>query len=901
MPLLRNWSAAALLLPVCLSAATDGPVCAGPALRPAATTALAARGQVRALVIFARFLDESGPAAVPAFADSLFDADLPGSLTHFFDEMSSGQFRLTGQVLPRIYVSAGPAERYLSNSSAGRGGFGQFTREILAAADADVDFAEFDNDGPDGLADSGDDDGIVDLVLLLTQSTPSGFISGDADGVALLGLSETYLTDDAARTGARVRVRGDGAATPGGALQRGRNLRDAAGIIAHEMGHLLGLPDLYDKVRTRGGQVEPADDSAGIGFWGLMGHGARGWDDRGGPTPFSAWSRMRLGWIGVGNDRLVTVTSTIGDAFFGDVHGGGSVYRLPMADGEELLVEYRDPGGSWYDRHLPAQGLLVWHVDPDRETNDDERAKLVDLVCADGLYVDAGFPLGTEADAFRGQDNLDFYAADADYRVAHGGNLGDATDLFTEGHPGYTPLTNPGINRLSISDIRRVGSGFSADLIVDDRRRAGLLTGHDSWRDTIDVVGDLTVDAGATVEVAPRTVVRLHADGLHTGVDPERVEISVQGTFLTSGAGAVLQSAAAAPAAGDWVGLATTTTARLSMGATRLLHARDAITVRGGNRGLLLSGVTVAQAAGDGIRLLGVEGDVRLLGVTVEGVGGDGISIDGGDPVRADGLLVQGNRGHGLVRADGELQLSGSVLADNGGTDLWLREGTFGQVRGNRLSGSGEGTRLDLTRALVFEENEWSGYDVALRTRSAGPEIRANLFSDVDTVLSAQGFRVPTVMQLNVVSQPRVLVVNETELQLDAGRNFWGTTEVPAIVAGMAGPVDWDPALNTDPRLPVTFELRPTYPNPFNGSTTIDFSVSQLDAAVNADLPLQIDILSVTGARVRRLYEQSAAPGVYRIVWDGTDGSGYDVASGVYVVQLSIGPIRLLRRTTVLR
>jgi hypothetical protein len=128
--------------------------CAGTATRRVSVQALDPKEGVRVLVIFARFLDENGPSTAPAFGADLFDPELPGSLTHFFDEMSSGQFSFTGEVLPRIYVSKSGTEEYLGANN-GRGDFGRFTREILAAADVDVDFGRFDNDGPDGLPNSG--------------------------------------------------------------------------------------------------------------------------------------------------------------------------------------------------------------------------------------------------------------------------------------------------------------------------------------------------------------------------------------------------------------------------------------------------------------------------------------------------------------------------------------------------------------------------------------------------------------------------------------------------------------------------------------------------------------------------------------------------------------------------
>ena len=904
VPLQRNLMAIFSLLVLSQQVQAADLECAGTATRRVSVQALDPKEGVRVLVIFARFLDENGPSMAPAFGADLFDPELPGSLTHFFDEMSSGQFSFTGEVLPRIYVSKSGTEEYLGANN-GRGDFGRFTREILAAADVDVDFGRFDNDGPDGLPNSGDDDGFVDLLLLVTQSTPSGFILGDADGVAQLGLDSPYSTQDVAALRGRIGVRADGGSA-GGTLQRGLNFSDAVGIIAHEVGHLLGLPDLYDRVKDRGGIVEFGDDSAGIGYWGLMGHGARGWDDRGGPTPFCAWSRKRLGWLGVDNKRLVPITDSVAAAFLGDVNDGGIVYQMPLVDDEYLLVEHRSAAVSHYERHLPADGVLVWHIRPERVNNDDERAKVVDLVCADGLYHDAGYPLGTRAAPDLGQDNLDYYSGDGEFRTTHAGNLGDATDVF-DGirFVDYQPLSNPAINGLSINNVRRAGAGFSADLVLRDPRRAGRLTGLQTWRDTIHVIGDVTITTGASVSLAPRTVVLVSADGRHTGDDTERVEIVVNGTLNSSGATSRFQSAADVPTPGDWTGITVSATGQLSLGSTSIEHTQEAIVVRGGREGLTLNGVRVGQTTGNAIQLFSVTGRVRLLHVTVEGVGGDAVSLIGGDPVVADDLRLLDNGGHGLIRADGKLTLNNSELTGNGeaigGYDLWLREGTSGTIHGTTFSGTGEGTRVELNRLLTFEENEWSGYRVALRTRSANPRIRSNVFVGVDTVLSLQGFRVPSLVQLNVVSASQILVVNETDQPLKAGRNWWGTTEIAVITSAMSGLVDWDPALNFDPRLPVDFFLAQNFPNPFNSGTTIDFTVSLLEISLSTGERMTLDVRTITGGLVRRIFEQAAAPGIYRVLWDGRDETGRAAASGVYFYELSVGPIRLLRRLTVLR
>ena len=209
--------------------------------------------------------------AGPAFAEGLFDPDLPGSLTHFYSEMSGGQLLLTGESVPGWYHSDRPGSAYVATSEGGK--YRDFVLEILAKVDADVDLSRFDNDGPDGIPNSGDDDGTVDLVFINLQSTPPDFIIGGATGVANLGLELPFVTNDPGADGSNIEIRRDAhSQIAGGTLQRGHTFELAVGSMAHEFGHLLGLPDLFDRDFNIGGsELEPEKDSAGIGYWGLMG------------------------------------------------------------------------------------------------------------------------------------------------------------------------------------------------------------------------------------------------------------------------------------------------------------------------------------------------------------------------------------------------------------------------------------------------------------------------------------------------------------------------------------------------------------------------------------------------------------------------------------------------------
>jgi len=563
---------------------------------------------VHSLVIFARFQDEAGESSPPAWSAQLFDPDLPGSLTHFYNEMSRGQFELTGTALPRVYVSRSPTVEYLAPAIGQVGGFGRLVTEVLQAADAEVDFGQFDNDGPDGVPNSGDDDGYVDFLFVVMQSTPSRFVISDADGIEQLGLYTDYSTRDASARGGTIRVRSDGhPQVVGGTIQRGRHFAEAVGTMAHEFGHSLGLPDLYDTGHVSSGATQyPAEDSAGIGYWGLMGHGTRGWNDAGGPNPLCAWSLEQLGWIGLDNAELVPLHRAVSGLELRDVNAGGKVYRIDTPNPKEYyLLEHRARGASYYERDLPAEGLLIWQVQDMRANNSYEKAKRVDLVCADGLFLDAGYPLGQEPEPDGGGDNLDFWAHDEVYRQGRAGNLGDATDPFDGvAYTEFSPITNPASRWVSVSNIRRTATGMAADVKVRDSRRAGMLLGDEVWSDTIDVVGDITVPPGRNLSISPGTVVRFGSDGRRSGRDPDRCELVVKGNLSTFGSAvSTFTSGSGTPAAGDWSGIRVIGEGGLYLRNAVIEYAVDGVASVDLRQSLRLFGVTVRHALRHGVWL----------------------------------------------------------------------------------------------------------------------------------------------------------------------------------------------------------------------------------------------------------------------------------------------------------
>ena len=881
---------------------------------------IATSGHVHALAVFARFQDEEdlAGAAVPAFAADLFDARLPGSISHFYNEMSRGQFALSGTVLPRWYAAKGSTADYANAD----GGFGDFAREIVEAVDAEVDLGLYDNDGPDGLANSGDDDGYVDFLFIVTRAAPQGFIVDAATGIARLGLGQDYRSGDLALGGGRIRIRADGSQRGvGGAVQQGRNFAEAVGSMAHEFGHFLLLPDLYD-TSDLGSEIDPQEDSAGIGYWGIMAHGNRGWGESGGPNPFSAWALGQLGWLGVENEQLQIVEENIPDAIFTDVNAGGKVYLLPETGTTSYyLVEYRRRGTSYYERNLPGEGLLIWRINPRIKGNDDELDKLVDLVCADGQYADAGFPLGTLSSPFAGRDNLDFWAGDEAYRTARGGNLGDATDMwdginYTDFWAASNPAATAGI---SVENIRSLGARMVADLNVTDHRRAGPIARSQTWSDSIELVGDISILPGVRLEIASGTRVGVGADFLRGGDDPERVRIAVAGQLVSNatGRGRVLfTSAATEPAPGDWQGISMGPLASAFLRRTDIEYAQDGLVATGltlsaaensqDARVLQVGDVQLRQLSGDGIRLRDIAEPLLFTGLEVRDIGGVGLWVDGPGLTRVNGAVFVNNAGGGLVRQGGFLELLQGRFENNGlgvedAANLLLGREVFGLVEDNNFFAGATGIHCIETKEVVITNNILRSHSIGLLSSSARPRIFSNQFDNNDLALRIEGVAVPARLDLNVVQGGKELLFNASEREVVAANNWWGRDDEAWIAEQISGAVSWRPFLNFDPRVPLDFALRQNYPNPFNASTTIEYQIGINDPIIAGRTNVVLEVRSMVGGLVRRLVDQPASPGFYSVVWDGRNDAGESVASGVYYCQLDIGPIAQYRKLLFLK
>ncbi|MFA7710219.1 MAG: right-handed parallel beta-helix repeat-containing protein [Candidatus Neomarinimicrobiota bacterium] len=80
---------------------------------------------------------------------------------------------------------------------------------------------------------------------------------------------------------------------------------------------------------------------------------------------------------------------------------------------------------------------------------------------------------------------------------------------------------------------------------------------------------------------------------------------------------------------------------------------------------------------------------------------------------------------------------------------------------------------------------------------------------------------------------------------------------------------------------PLTYALNDCYPNPFNNTTTIHYSIKEPGR-------VQLTIYDLRGYEVQRLINNIQPTGTYQIPWDGRNQSGEPVASGIYYLSLKV-------------
>ena len=288
------------------------------------------------------------------FDDLLFSASNPNSMYNYYYEASYGQMSIFGTITG-WYRSNHNMSYYGADGDEAdnlNGSVYELAREAIILADAaGFDFSRYDKDR----------DGYVDHIIVV-HAGPAQETGGRSYGPNAIWSHHWSILPHERIDGVRASYYCMVAES------------SPIGTVAHEYGHDLGLPDLYD---TDG-------SSAGIGYWGIMGLGA--WIASGDvPSHFCAWSKVFLGWVEPREIAADDIDVALGCVKSGNVN---TIVKIPLTPDEYFLVESRCKTG--FDQYLPGDGVLIWHIDDSvgnlssDYVNDNESHKRVDLEEADG-------------------------------------------------------------------------------------------------------------------------------------------------------------------------------------------------------------------------------------------------------------------------------------------------------------------------------------------------------------------------------------------------------------------------------------------------------------------------------------------------------------------------------------
>ncbi|MER7961965.1 immune inhibitor A domain-containing protein [Streptomyces ardesiacus] len=281
------------------------------------------------------------------------------SVKTYYEKQSSGRYSVDGEVSDWVKVPYNEA-RYGSNKCdpdncawyAVQDGVTAWVADQKAAGRTDAQikaqlaqYDQWDRYDYDGDGDFNEPDGYIDHFQIVHAGEDES-AGGGAQGEDAIWAHRWYaFGTDAGATG------------PTGNKLGGTQIGDTGvwvgdytiqpengglGVFAHEYGHDLGLPDLYD---TNGG-----DNSTG--FWTLMSSGSwlgTGRNEIGDlPGDMNAWDKLQLGWLNYDTAKAgVSSWHKLGLAEYNTKHKQGLVVELPKKAVTTEIVP-------------PAQGETQW-------------------------------------------------------------------------------------------------------------------------------------------------------------------------------------------------------------------------------------------------------------------------------------------------------------------------------------------------------------------------------------------------------------------------------------------------------------------------------------------------------------------------------------------------------------
>jgi M6 family metalloprotease-like protein len=816
---------------------------------------------VFALTLMGQFTDLSGFYTQQQFQAQLYDGpNATGTVTEYYSEVSYDQLYFTGDA-QGWYNVLGPIQNYSPGSSSGGP---KFVVELIQASDPTLNYADY-------------------IQYYDAQNKPHiGFIAVVHAGAgAEAGANNIWshrwnftvysgqpiTTNDVDPvSGFNVIIDGPYAIMPersGGSNTSGELIE--IGVFAHEFGHIFGLPDLYD---TDG-------SSEGVGEWCLMASGSWGGNGSTPETPvhMSAWCKMELGWV-----TPINITSYQGPLSVPNAEENSVVYRM-WRDGtlsnQYFLIENRQRIG--FDANIHESGFLIYHVDDSQSGNQNENHYLVDVEQADGLRNlnnnqgrgDAGDPFpgstqNTRFDFGTNPNSQDYTLQNTFVSVRNiykDGNMmvgdfeiGPRPGVYAYGDPLIGDFGNVEINTVS-DTLEWIITNFGTDdLVISDISSVVgpfIRTSNHNFNLTLQSYDSLTIK----VVFAPTAVddyneffsIECNDPGF-TGIQltGHCYEIAVPFTDIFYASSGVGNN-------GDIININRETGVGSTIGPSLYGEIRS-LTVNPINN--VLYGLVAGANNSEIVRINADEGESYTL-FTVDIPVLSGIDFDTSGTLYTsdqDGkiFLIDQNNGNYTLVTTATHTLNAIVFHPTT-NQLWgaLRK-TFGNYKDSVYTIdllTGEATPIGRT-GLTVMTNDLSFDESGKLYGVTGASNQEGQFFEIDQVTG-------------------------TGTLIGTGVGFNHTV-------GVAFSINGPPIVSVDGEdsiIPDEYALKQNFPNPFNPTTKIEFSLP-----VAADV--QLVVYNILGQQVVSLINDQRYAGNHSILWNATDSNGMKLSSGIYLYKL---------------
>ena len=308
-------------------------------------------GNFNNIVIYIRFSDEVEFTDLQSTYTNMFNASGVSSLKTYFNEVSYNQLSVntsfyptnTGSTVvsyqdqhPRAYYQPYNAATNPTGYQGGDDGSERTNREHVLLKNA---VAAVASQVPADLNIDNDNDGKVDNVCFIVSGSPNGWSSLLWPHMWSLYSQYAYINSKRVYT-FNFQIQSS-------------TMSSGVGVLCHEMFHTLGAPDLYHY---------SYDGLHPVWKWDLMEY------NQNPPQHMTMYMKWKYGhWL----STLPTIT-TPGTYKLAPTAIGKNCYKIPSpnSSSEYFVIEYRKKMGL-FDQSLPANGLIIYRINPSYEGNAD--------------------------------------------------------------------------------------------------------------------------------------------------------------------------------------------------------------------------------------------------------------------------------------------------------------------------------------------------------------------------------------------------------------------------------------------------------------------------------------------------------------------------------------------------